>query len=120
MAAAAKKPKPSTRQELARELLTLLRDHAAVFARQEALKAALIAEATTAGQSFKEVLLDLGTVSVSGAKEPECKGNLPELNVERVLALSETRRAKLIEDNVITMVETWSKRSSGRVTVKVF
>jgi hypothetical protein len=119
----AAKPKSKaapTRQDLARELLELLRDNKAVFARADGLKAALIVHATDAGESFREVVLDLGSVSVSGAKEPECKGDLPELKVERFLALTKAKRTRLIDDGLIAMVENWSKRSSGRVTVKVF
>jgi hypothetical protein len=55
-------------------------------------------------------------VSVSGAKEAESKVKLPELNVDRFLALSDARRAKLIEDNIITMVASSTKRSSRSST----
>lgn len=120
-AAKLKSPTPEeARKALAKELLELLRDNAPVFSREAGLKASLIAHATDSGASYKEVILDLGSVSVSGAKDAEDLGDLPELNVERYRALSKSRREKLIEDSIIAMVKTSKRASSGRVTPKLF
>ena len=116
------KPKPLDRktQDLCKELVTLRRKNASVFAREEAIETTLKDIATKRGEGFKVDLPDLGTVTVAGRKEKEFQGEAPEADVETWAALSAAARKSLIKKGIVKIVQLWSGAFYGRVTVKVF
>jgi hypothetical protein len=118
--ATAPKNAPAARRVLAEELVRLRADHAAVYAREKELKAALTKAAGEAGENFQERFEGLGVVKVSAPKEARCKGTAPEVVVEAFLALPEKRRDKLVEDGIIKIAEQWTNPYYGSVTVDLF
>ena len=109
------------RRSLAKKLLSLRVKHAKIFADMDSIKATLIDLVTKDGKgSTREVFPELGTVTVAPAKDRECRGNIPEVNIENFNALPESRRAKLVDDGVISVVEDWSRPFRGSVAVKTF
>lgn len=108
------------RRALADELLGLHRKHGEVFARIEDLKRALREIATEDGENFKEEFAEKGVVKVAGAKDGKFKGILPEIDAEAFLALSEKRRATLIEQGIVKMANVYGAKYYGSVTVEVF
>ncbi len=117
-AAAALKPVAKMKpRQMAEELVQIFRDNAAVLARADELKSAL---KDGASENFKEVFAGVGEVSVSAPKKGQFKGTVPTINVETFLALSETKRKKLVDDELVTMVDQYGGDYYGAVKVKVF
>ena len=108
------------RRALADELLGLHRKHGNDFARMEDLKRALREIATADGENFKEEFAGEGAVKVSGGKEGKFKGIVPEVDAEKFLALSERRRATLVEAGIVKMNSVYGRPYYGSVTVDVF
>lgn len=104
-------------RQLAEELAKLFKDHDAVFARADELKSALKDGAT---ENFKEVFAGIGEVSVSAPKKGKFKGTVPTLTVDTFLAFTEAKRKKLVDDNLVTMVDEYGGDYYGAVKVKVF
>lgn len=113
--AAVKKPKPKTNAELCLELLHLERDHADIFARADAIKA----ELKSKGIKFRETVPGLGYVSVSPPTPEEVTGEAPELAVAAWQALTDGRRAKLLEQGLVKVVPTIKRAFYGRVEAKL-
>lgn len=117
---AAARAKKIDRRELCEELLGLRLKHADVFARMDELKAELIGEARIAGDGFREVIAGKGQVTVAAPHGKEFKGHVPEVNPKIFDALSETKRKKLIDAGIVTIVPHWTRDFHGRVDVKTF
>jgi hypothetical protein len=118
MPAAAKKPKDTPRQALCRELLGIQAAHSDVFGRIEAIKTALKKYADSDGK-FRETFVDLGYVSVSPARPEETIGEAPVLQVAAWNGLTEARKAKLIEQELVAIEPIVKGTSYGQVRVKL-
>jgi hypothetical protein len=106
--------------KLAKELVTIHRDNAKIFARIDDIKSQLKQAATDKGENLKLEFTGLGQVKVSRARGKELKGIAPEVKAEVFLGLTEKQRKKLIDDGVIVMAEQWSNPYYGAVTVELF
>lgn len=124
MARAAISPKVSKERQLAEELVDINRrlraQHEADFKRIDELKELLKDLATKAGASVSELFPGKGKVSASGDKESEFVGDLPEVDGAVWTALAPAKRDKLVATGIVKIVPTWSRKYSGRVTVKLF
>jgi hypothetical protein len=108
-----------TPRDIADRLLALHIKHADLFAQIDALKEKLRDEAEKLGKGFVEKFGEKGSVTVSGgSKGGKFSGIVPELDEVRFLALPEKERQKLIDANVIEMVQKLTKASRSSVTVK--
>lgn len=108
------------RRALAHELLGIHVKLAPQFAQMDVLETKLKAIATAAGDSFEETWADLGKVSVAPGHAAEFKGDVPQVVTEAWQALSPAKRKALVASGVIKIEPQWGKKSSGRVTPKVF
>ena len=108
-----------TRRKDAEELLNLNIKLAPQFKRTAELEAALKAAATKAGDGFKEDFGGKGYVSASGAVEAEFKGNVPQIQTEKWLALTELDRKRILKTGAVKIVKSFGRASHGSVTVKV-
>jgi hypothetical protein len=108
------------RRALAQELLGLHRKISPDVARMEDVKRALRESATEGGENFEEEFAGEGVVKVAGKKEGEFKGIVPKVNPDVFLALSERRRATLVEQGIVKMDPTYGKPFYGSVTVDAF
>jgi hypothetical protein len=120
MPAAARKqvPKDTPRQALCRELLEIRRDNLLTFTRIDAINARLKTIAGTDGK-FREAFDDLGHVSVSPATPEQIAGSKPELQVEAWQGLPESRRAKLLEQGLVKVMNIIKRATYGQVRVKL-
>jgi hypothetical protein len=121
MATAAKKTKvEAERRELVEELLDIHVDNRKIFERVDAIKAKLKKIATDSGVNFQEVIIDKGKVSVSGATDKRFIGEVPEVDAEAFLKLTEAKRARLLAGGIVRLVQKWAKAYYGKVTVETF
>jgi hypothetical protein len=114
----AKPPKDTPRQALCRELLEIRRDNLAVFTRIDAINSRLKNIAGTDGK-FREAFDDLGHVSVSPATPEAVTGEKPELQIETWQELTESRRAKLLEQGLVKVISIIKRATYGQVRVKL-
>jgi hypothetical protein len=112
-------PKLNERRHIAEERLALERKLGPSYARIAELDTELKEFATEAGASFKENFGSKGYVSASGAVAAEFKGDVPVIQTEAWLKLSEGKRKELIKSGLVVVEPQWGRASSGRVTVKV-
>jgi hypothetical protein len=90
------------------------------LARLEDLKAALRKEAKEAGESFHEEFAGKGRVEVTPPRPAEFKGLMPTVAPQAFVALSDKKRAALLETGVVAMAEQWRRPYYGAVTFKPF
>jgi hypothetical protein len=114
--AAASRAKKPDRRSLCEELLALRRKHADVYAQVDSLKAELIELATEAGDGFREIFANQGQVTVAGAKDKEFRGHVSEVDPKIFDALSEVKRQKLIDADIIKIVLTTAALFMGAST----
>ena len=108
------------RQSLCDELVGIHKKHAATFDRVDAIKSELKQLATDAGESFKISIAGKGEVNVSGSKKGAYKGDLPILQSDAWLGLTEKQREKHIETGLIKIEAQFGGDYYGAVKVKLF
>lgn len=72
-----------------------------------------------AGESFTEEVEGLGSVEVKAGSDKKFKGIVPTIVAETFLALPESRRKKLIDDELVVMTEQYTNARSPSVTVRL-
>jgi hypothetical protein len=106
------------RKELCEQRLDIERRLKPDYERIEVIDAELKKIATDAGESFAENVFGKGDVSVSPGHDAEFKGKVPQVQIETWDGLKKSDQNALTKSGVIKIVDSWGKRSSGRVTVK--
>lgn len=119
MPAAAARAKKPTRADLCRELLDIEKQFATPLQRMDTLKAELKALSESDGK-FRETIPGLGEVSVSPPAPEHKVGEKAELVVTAWDALTEARRAKLLEQGLVHQVDIVKGAYYGRVSTKLF
>jgi hypothetical protein len=114
------KPTPAAlahRAALCKELLDLERSSTAADARRKAIEKELKSIATTAGESFRETIAKLGSVTVAPGKDAEYKGEVPQIQTEAWLALKASERKTFEKSGLVKMVSEWGSKFYGKVTI---
>lgn len=118
MPAAARKPKETEQLTLCRELLQIRRDNLPIFTRIDAINTRLKTIGRDNGK-FRETFDGLGYVSVSPPTDEKVTGQAPELQVEAWQGLTESRRVKLLEQGLVSIVNIIKRATYGQVRVKL-
>lgn len=106
------------RRELCEQRLDIERRLKPEYDRIDVLDAGLKAIAEQLGDSFREMIPEKGSVSVSPPYGAEFKGDVPVVQTEAWLALKKSERNTLVKSGLIKVEPQWGKAFGGRVTVK--
>ena len=107
------------RKTVAQELVTLRRDNAGVYARDDELVAKLRDFAIADGAGFTEACDGGAEVKVSGGAEKKFKGIMPVFRPEKFMALPPARRAKMIEGGLVVMEDQYTSARKPSVSVQL-
>lgn len=108
----------NSRRAIAKQLLELQSKVAPDLLKIDGLKDQMRSFCEEDG-AFTEEIDGLGTVEVKAGQEKRLKGLVPVLHNDVYIALSETRRATLAKDGIVTMEQDWSKATKPSVTVRL-
>lgn len=108
------------REKLVRELLELRRIYEPHKPRDKALCALLIKLADEDEANFKVVLDGLGKASISAPQSRRMIGTEPTLMLPAYFAASERERTRLVDRELVKIVERWKDGYAGRVNVDLF
>lgn len=104
----------------AEDLLDWEISHRATFEHYAALKAECRALVNKLGVSVKLPFDGKGLVTGSAGHPKEYQGEVPEVDIDGFHDLTEARRARLLSDWPVKMIEKWKKAVGPRIDTDLF